>query len=209
MSKKAEIKWKPKWVEISKIKKTPNNYKIKSDLGKERLSISMKLFGNASTVIVNTDFHLIDGNSRLEEERTKGTKFMWVMWPSRKLTPKEYKEFSVMFDYAKAGEVDIDRADMELGTSKEYYEKFKREMPVHLLDKMGKNSKGISVDLAKVKYPDAKGDAVSSGESLLMIQLFYNVKDANVFRKLEEKFAKKFKTRSTPETVLQVFKKFK
>lgn len=205
---KKEIKWRPKLVQVSKIKPTPNNYKIKNELGRERLSISMKLFGNASTVVVNRDFFLIDGNSRLDEEKSKGTKRMWVMMPDRRLTPKQYKEMAAMFDYAKAGDVDTERIFSELGTSKDFYDRWKEEMPMHLLDKMkgmGKNKKPV-VDTKALKYPEVD-DSLSKGTNIMMVQLFFNAKEEAQFRKMEEKLAKKWKeTKSTTERVMKAFK---
>lgn len=204
--KSGAIEWTPKLVEVKDIKPTPNNYKIKTELGAERLSISMKLFGNASTVIVNTDFHLIDGNSRLEEEKKKGTKKMWVMWPSRKLTPKEYTEFSAMFDFAKAGEVDMDRIEKELGTTEDFYKKWKTNVPLHLLNKMGAKS-----PIKELEYPE-EGDTNKAEPKVSdskIVQLFFTNKTEAEFRKIEERLMKKFKVDNTTDLVLKVFRSIK
>lgn len=206
-----KIKWSPKEINLVDTSPTPNNYKIKTDLGKERLSMSMALFGNASTVIVNAKekgkYPIIDGNSRCEEEKELGTKKIWVMVPNRKLSPKEYKEMSAMFDYAKAGEVDIDRIRQDLGTSKQWYEKWKDEMPLHMLDKvkgLGKNASPLPK--ASMEYPDVP-DAVSTGEMTVMVNLFFTAKQEEQFRKMEEKLAKKWKkTESTTDRVFEAFK---
>jgi len=134
------ITWSPKLVDIKLIKPTPNNYKIKTDLGKERLQNSLKLFGLAGTVVCNTDYSLIDGNSRLEEEQAKGAKKIWVSLPNRKLTPKEYQEMAAMYDFAKAGEVDMERIEKELGTKEDFFKKWGLEVPMHLLENMGKGA---------------------------------------------------------------------
>ena len=103
------ITWSSKLVQVSTSKPTPTNYKIKTDLGKERLALSLKKFGLAGTVVLNTDFTLIDGNSRLEEAKKEKQKTIWASFPNRKLSPAEFKEMSALFDFAKAGEVDVDR----------------------------------------------------------------------------------------------------
>lgn len=203
---KKTIKWTPKFVDTKKIQPTPNNYKIKTDLGKERLSMSMNLFGNAAAVIVNTDYKLIDGNSRLEEEKEKGTKKMWVMMPDRKLSPKEYQEMSAMFDFAKAGEVDIDRIRQELGVTKDFYDRWKDEMPMHLLDKLGKNAKVPKAAQKEEAYPEEVGDAVAKKNNIVMVNLFFNAKQEEEFRKYEEKLMKKWKTINTMETVMKAMK---
>lgn len=203
------INWKPKEVLIGKIKPTPDNFKIKTDLGKERLSLSMKLFGNASTVILNQDYCLIDGNSRWEEEKEKGVKKMWVMWPSRKLTPKEYKEFSALFDTLVAGTVDTDRINSELGTSKAFFDKWKMEIPLHMREKLSGMGKGKKApDIKQLEYPSGKAgdDMVAVGSNIMMVQLFFTAKQETEFRKYEEKLMKKWKTKNTTETVLKAIK---
>ena len=77
-----QITWSSKLVQVSKIKPTPTNYKIKTDLGKERLALSLKKFGLAGTVVLNTDFTLIDGNSRLEEAKKEKQKTIWASFPN-------------------------------------------------------------------------------------------------------------------------------
>ena len=202
------IKWNPKEMWLSKIKPTPNNFKIKNALGKERLSISMFLFGNASTVVVNTDGRLIDGNSRVEEERkiNKGKDVkMWVMWPSRTLTAKEYKEFSAMFDYAQAGDVDVDRIKGELGKTADFYTSWKMEVPMRLLNKMGK--KGSPRDLSSLQYPKGATKETESGqaENSMMVQLFFTTSEEEKFRLMEEKIQRKYKTSDTTQTAIKAF----
>jgi hypothetical protein len=198
------IEWTSKLVEVSKIKPTPNNYKIKTDLGKERLQQSLKQFGLAGNVVISTDFVLIDGNSRLEEAKAKGLKKIWASMPSRPLTAKEFTEMSAMFDFAKAGEVDIERIQKELGTSADFYERYKMEIPLNLLEKMGKNTERAAV-VKNLEYPE---EQVEQSDSKI-VQLFFNTKQEAEFRKIEEKLKKKFKTDNTTDTVLKVFKSFK
>jgi len=203
----AKISWKPVLVEVKKIKATPNNYKIKTDLGKARLNESLSKFGLAGTVVVNTDLVLIDGNSRLVEEKEKGSKKIWCSMPNRKLTPKEFKEMSAMFDFAKAGEVDTERITKELGTSKDFFEAWGLDMPVELkgrLEKLGANQKIERVISNKI----VEEKPVILKEEEFLINLFYNQKEEALFRKLEEKAAKKLKSKSTSETVFKVLKAF-
>jgi len=151
---KNSISWATKMVDIKSVKPTPNNFKIKTDLGRERLQASIDSFGIAGTVIVNTDMTLIDGNSRLERAIERGDKKITVSYPSRKLSPKEFTEMSAMYDYAKAGEVDINRIEGELGTTKSFFDKYKMVVPSYLLDKLGNNAPIIKSEVVEVGKPE-------------------------------------------------------
>jgi DNA-binding cell septation regulator SpoVG len=199
------IIWVPKKVNVKDIKPTPNNYKIKTDLGKERLATSLKAFGMAGTVVVNTDLCLIDGNSRLEEAKAKKEKTMWVSMPNRKLSPKEFTEMSAMFDFAKAGEVDMERIKKELGTHKDFYERYRMEVPLELLAGMGANAK-IERD-KKLQFPEDE-EAVEVND-IKMVQLFFNTKQEAEFRKIEEVLKKKLKVDNTTDCVLKAFRQLK
>lgn len=144
-----QIEWVSKQVNVAAIAPTPTNYKIKTKLGMERLRESLKSFGLAGNVVCNyagkfgdiSTLVLIDGNSRREEAVENGVKKLWVSLPSRSLSPKEFKEMSAMFDVAKAGEVDMDRIKTDLGTSKTFYDKYRLEVPLTLLDTLGAKNK--------------------------------------------------------------------
>ncbi len=205
----APITWQSKKVKVSLIKPTPNNYKIKTDLGTERLQQSLKLFGLAGTVVCNTDLSLIDGNSRLVEAKEKGLKEIWVSVPNRKLTPKEYKEMAAMYDVAKAGEVDMERIKGELGTTADFYKKWGIEMPMELLEKMGSK-----VDVGELEYPGSKKGKGGKEEldltptkDICMVNLFFSVKEEEWFRKMEDKHSKAVKADDTTSFVLKSLKK--
>lgn len=184
------------------VRPTEKNYKIKTDLGKERLQASLKSFGLAGTVIVNTDMMLIDGNSRLQEALEAGEPKIWVSMPNRKLTPKEFQEMSAMYDFAKAGEIDMDSIEKDLGTSKDFYEKYAMAVPLHLLDKMGNKA-----PIAGLEYPDERGEAVEAPLSNnVQIALLYSAKEEKVFREMEEIIRKKFKVATTKDAVLKAMK---
>ena len=198
-----QISWSTKLVDVKLIKGTPNNYKIKTELGKERLQASLKSFGLAGTVICNTDLTLIDGNSRLEQAIERGEKKIWVSLPSRKLTPAEFREFSAMYDFAKAGEVDTERIEKELGTSEAFFNKYKMTVPMHLLDKLGANA-----PIEELAYPEKKDGSKSAPEvsDIKMVQLFFSEKQEAEFRAIEAKLMAKFKTSNTTDTVLKAYK---
>lgn len=190
------------------IKPTPKNYKIKTALGQERLTQSLEMFGLASTVVCNLDYSLIDGNSRLEQAKERGEKKIWVSLPSRKLTPKEYIEMSAMYDVAKAGEVDMERIEGDLGTTKEFFEKWNLAVPMHLLEKMGKGADPIiNGTSGPTKGKGKKEGPVKVIEESFIVQLHFDEKEEKQFRAMEEKLRVKMKTSSTTDTVFQAFKK--
>ncbi len=163
--------------------------------------MSLTKFGIAGTVIVNTDLMLIDGNSRLEKEIEKKSKFMWVSFPSRKLMPKEFKEMCAMYDFAVAGDIDLEEIDKDLGTEKSFFEDWNRDIPKALLANMGK---GAPVDLA---YPDEvqkdKNGKPMPTSDIRMIQVFFSSKQEKQFREMEEVIKKKFKVGNTTDVVFK------
>lgn len=137
-----QITWYAKEVNTASIDPTPINYKIKTELGLARFRASVKSFGRAGTVVCNPSdkpgrYNLIDGNTRWEDAVANKERRIWVSLPSRKLSPKEFKEMSAMFDFAKAGEVDMDRIKGDIGSHKDFYDKYGLEVPLALLDTMG------------------------------------------------------------------------
>jgi hypothetical protein len=140
---------------------------------------------------------LIDGNSRVEDAREAGIKTIEASLPDRILTPAEYKEMSAMFDFAKAGEVDMDRIEEELGTTSDFFEKYKLEVPVNKLSQLG----------VKAGTGPAKGSVAAEGPVIepdeFPVTLFFNKKHEALFRKCEDVLKKKFKSISTSDTVLK------
>jgi hypothetical protein len=208
-----QIIWKSVEALVANVKPTPNNYKIKNDLGKERFLESLKSFGLAGNAVCNwgskamkvTDLILIDGNSRLEQARENGLKKVWVSVPSRYLAPKEFQEMSAMFDFAKAGDVDIDRIKGDLGTAVDFFKRYGLEPPMAMLEKMGSQQ-----SLEGLEYPGEKqnGKEAPAGPTgdICMVNLFFTVKQEEEFRNWEEKLAKKFKTDNTTMTVYKALK---
>lgn len=171
-------------------------------MGTERFKTSLKNFGLAGNVVCNTDMVLIDGNSRLVEAKEKGLKKIWVSLPSRKLGPQEFLEMSSLFDFAKSGDVDIERVEKEIFKTKDIYAKWGMPVPMELLNGMGAN--------AKIKPKDFPGgaDVVVEEVDLKMVQLFFSTKEEIEFRRIEEVLKKRLRTDNTTELVLKVFRKF-
>jgi len=211
-----EIQWTPYKVLVANIAPTPDNFKLKTELGMQRLQASLKRFGRAGTAVCNwkkgmgnlKSLVLIDGNSRVEKAKEKGDKYMYVSLPDRKLSPKDFSDMTKIFDYAVAGDVDIDRINKDKGSTKKFFEEFQMEVPLHLLNNIGRKGKHDIV-ASKLDYPQDVKDAVSSGANIVMVNLFFNAKQEAEFRKLEEKLMKRFKTKSTTETVLKSLRHIK
>lgn len=212
-----EIEWYSVQAKIADVSPTEKNYKIRNALGRERLAQSLKLFGLAGNVVCNwtgkmgdvTRLMLVDGNSRLEQALEKQKKRIWVSVPDRKLTPKEFLEMSAMFDMAKAGDVDSERIQGDLGKTKDFYDRWNLIVPKALLDKLGtaqmKNYKKEKQD----KKANSKALKITDDKNLndtVMIQLLFTQHEAADFREMETKLAARFKTKSTMQTVLATFK---
>lgn len=209
MKKQSRIQWKTHTVNVKDIKPTPGNYKIKTAIGKERLKHTLKTYGLAGTVVCNwggkygdtKNIILVDGNSRVEEELASGTKTIEASLPDRILTPAQYKEFSAMIDFAKAGEVDMERIEKELGTTKSFYESYHLEPPPEMLAKMGANA------------PKGPKPTIQTEDKIVVetdertVTLFFTTKQEAEFRKLETRLKDKYKTTNTSDTVLRAFKK--
>lgn len=212
--KQQRIQWRQVEVDIRNIIPTEKNYKIKTALGRERLKESLKSYGLASSVSCNwhkafgdlKHLMLIDGNSRVEEEKANGTKKIWVAVPSRKLSAKEFQEMSAMLDAAVAGEVDMERIQGDLGKTKDFYAKWNLPVPRNLLDKEGarKMTEYQETKTEKKKAAVAKITPDQNLNDMVMIQLVYNPKQSDEFRKHEERLHKKLKTKTTAELVLKL-----
>lgn len=66
MSKKPPI-WELVDVQVKNIKFNPDNPKIPNEKGLERLRKSLEKFGHIFDGIINSDFSLIDGHSRIAQ----------------------------------------------------------------------------------------------------------------------------------------------
>lgn len=211
-----EINWYNVEVLTANIQPTDKNYKIRNALGAERLAKSLELFGLAGSVVCNwqksvgdvKSIMLVDGNSRLEKAMEQGKKKIWVSVPDRKLTPKEFREMSAMFDLAKAGDVDMERIQGDIGKTKDFYDQWNLKVPASLLNKLGsKQLKDYRKEKANKK---TNSTALKVGEDrnlndVVMIQLIYSKAESETFRKIEAVLAAKFKTKTTMATTLQAY----
>ncbi len=103
----SSITWEPKKIKVSELVANPQNPKITTEIGKQRLQKSLGQFGLAGSIVANLDLQIIDGHSRVQDALENGIEEVWVSLPSRQLTEEEYKIFNAMHDVAKAGEPDV------------------------------------------------------------------------------------------------------
>jgi hypothetical protein len=201
--KKSNIQWSVIKIDVSKIKPTPNNFKLKTEDGTERFKTSVDTYGLAGAVILNADYTLIDGNTRVEKAKEKGIKKIDASIPNRKLTPKEFADFSAMYDMARAGEVDILRIKEELGTTDDWFKKWGFDLPSVALAKlaeMEKNEKVINPTASRKIAEDAKEVETSR------ITLLFTPDEAEECLKLAESLYKPFKTDNITDLVLKVLR---
>jgi len=200
---KNTIQWSVIKIDISKIKPTPNNFKLKTEDGTARFKASVDSYGLAGAVILNADYTLIDGNTRVEKAREMGIKKIDASIPNRKLTPKEFSEFSAMYDMARAGEVDVLRIKEELGDTAAFFKKWGFDMPQVALAKlaeMEKNEKVINPTAARKIADEAKEIETAR------ITLLFTPPEAEEYIKICESLYKQFKTDNVTDLSLKVMR---
>ncbi len=201
MAKQANIKWKVIEVELSKIKPTPNNFKLKTEDGTARFNTSVDNYGLAGSVILNLDLTLIDGNTRVEQAKKMGMKKIAASIPSRKLTAKEFTEFSAMYDMARAGEVDVKRIKDELGTTASFFKKWGIEIPKVSLNKLAEMEMQD-----KVINPTAKRDVTVKEISTRQLTLIYTSEEAEFVVNTAESLYSKLKVDNLSDLMIRLVK---
>lgn len=201
-----QITWKTIQVEISKIKPTRNNFKLQTEDGTARFKTSVDSYGLAGAVIINTDYELIDGNNRLKKAIELKHKKIAASIPNRKLTPKEFSEFSAMYDMARAGEVDVLRIKEELGTTTSFFKKWGMEMPTQALNKLAE----LEANEAVVNPTASRKIAEAAKEvALRPIQLLFRSEEAAEYIKLAESMYARFKVDNVTDLSLKALRALK
>lgn len=90
-----EIQWQYVIKPITDLKPFPNNPRRATKEQKERLIISLKRFGMAEPVIINTDGTVIGGNFRLTIYKEHKIKQVPCFVPHRALTDEEMQELNL------------------------------------------------------------------------------------------------------------------
>lgn len=203
---KKQIKWKTILVEVSKIKPTPNNYKIKTEDGSARFDTSIESYGLAGVVILNADYTLIDGNTRVDKAKKMGLKKIEASMPDRKLTPKEFTEFAAMYDMARAGEVDIKRIKDELGTADSFFKKWGMEIPKASLEKLKEFEAQEAQIKANAKTPDKQK---KKEDEMRQLTLVYTSDQADELINIAESMYSRLKVDNLSDAILKVLKEAK
>lgn len=107
-----KITWKLVEVDKAKIRPNASNPKLRNEKGYNQLQKITAKFGTIYDGILNKDFSLIDGHSRLEQNpEGKGFYFM----PDKQLNESDEKELNALFDLARAGDPDLFMIEQILG----------------------------------------------------------------------------------------------
>lgn len=203
--KKQTVQWSVVKVDISKIKPTPNNFKLKTEDGTARFKTSVDSYGLAGAVILNADYTLIDGNTRVEKAKEMGIKKIDASMPNRKLTPKEFTEFAAMYDMARAGEVDVLRIKEELGDTASFFKRWGFEMPKASLNKLAELEKNESVINPTQAANKQKEAAIETSR----ITLLFTPPEAKEFIQLAEGLYKHFKVDNVTDLSLKALRHLK
>ena len=106
---KKQLTWETKKVKVSELIPWEKNPRKITEAQKDRLVKSLKLFDLVDIPVVNTDLKIIGGNQRVSALMLmgRGEESVDVRVPSRRLTEKEVKEYSLTSN-THAGEFDFD-----------------------------------------------------------------------------------------------------
>lgn len=201
-----KLTWKTKVVKIDWVKPTRNNFKLKTESGQTMFETSVKNYGRAGVVICNLDGELINGNTNWKYAKKQGDKTIEVSLPNRKLTPKEFKEFSAMFDQIRAGEVDINRIHEELGTTASFFKKWGMDIPMtaqNKLQELEKNEGNIKATIKERKAEEQKE------LKLKPITLLLTVVESDEYIKLAESLYARFKVDNVTDLSMRIIRQIK
>lgn len=198
--------WKSVLVDVSRIKPTPNNFKLKTEEGLMRFKNSVEKFGLAGTVILNADYTLIDGNTRVEKAREKKIKRIYASMPNRLLKPKEFAEFSALYDFARAGEVDVLRIKEELGTTDAFFKEWGFELPKKALSKLAElEANEAVINPTASRHIDDKAKEIPTSR----ITLLFVKEEAEEYIRLAESLYTKLKADNVTDLSLKALRLLK
>jgi hypothetical protein len=211
-----DFEWTPHQVEVSKIKPTPNNFKIKTELGNALFSTSLSKYGIARAPLINVDVKannwtndmvLIDGNSLVEKAKKLKRKTIWVLVPNKKLTPAQFKEMNATFDYARAGHVDTERMDKELGSVEDFRQAWGRDLPMEAVEGLGKKANLDSLEFPGKKKKDTKSvspTSTSTQASFKVVNLFLTNAQVSKWDSAVEKIMRKYKIENITDALYKL-----
>ncbi|SRR5258706_1696787 len=203
--KKPKFTWKVIRIPISKIKPTPNNFKLKTDEGQSMFNTSVDKFGRAGAVIVNAknpdgSYYLINGNTNIDKAKELKETYVDASVPNRKLTPKEFEEFAAMFDAIRAGEVDIFRIKEELGTTSDFYKRWGWTSPEKVLKNLAELEK-VEIKGRPNGKKEIKSEAITRPLTLL-----FRAEENEEFIQIGESLYARFKVDNITDLALKIMR---
>lgn len=102
------MKWNLKKIKVSELKENPKNPRRLTEKGLKDLEQSIKKFGVAEPLVINTDFSICGGHGRKKILERLGITEVDCYLPSKKLTEKEFDELNIRLNKNIAGEFDFD-----------------------------------------------------------------------------------------------------
>jgi hypothetical protein len=173
----SKIEWSIQICEVEHLKEYENNpRKITPDKLKH-LEESIRRFGLAEPIVVNTDFTIIGGHGRRKALKKLGIQEVQTYYPNRKLSEEEFDELNIRLNKNIAGEFDFDI----LGN--------RFELPE--LQDMGFTALDLGVDLREFDLSD---DNYKGDEEFKIPTIAYNlVFDSDAQQKLWYTFLKDLK----------------
>ena len=103
------MKWKTQRIEVSKLKEWDKNPRKLSEKGLNDLKKSIKKFGIAEPLVVNSDFVICGGHGRLKVLQDLDIESVDCYVPERQLTQKEFEELNIRLNKNIAGDWDINK----------------------------------------------------------------------------------------------------
>ena len=102
------ITWEIKKVAVSLLKENPKNPRALTEKGLNDLEKSIKRFGIAEPLVVNTDYMICGGHGRKKILERLGITEVDCYFPNKKLTTKQFEELNIRLNKNIAGEFDFD-----------------------------------------------------------------------------------------------------
>ena len=103
------MKWKTQRIEVSKLKEWDKNPRKLSEKGLNDLKKSIKKFGIAEPLVVNSDFVICGGHGRLKVLQDLDIESVDCYVPERQLTQKEFEELNIRLNKNIAGDWEINK----------------------------------------------------------------------------------------------------
>jgi len=102
------MKWRLKNIAVKDLKENPKNPRLLTEKGLNDLEKSIKKFGVAEPLVVNTDLEICGGHGRKKILERLNIETVDCYLPEKKLTKKEFDELGIRLNRNIAGSFDFD-----------------------------------------------------------------------------------------------------